>query len=316
MPAVPGLHHITAIASDPQANLNFYQQVLGQRLVKTTVNFDDPGTYHLYYGDAVGSPGTIMTFFPWRHLPRGRRGSGEVSAVAYAVPAGSLDFWRQHLGRLGLTFSDAPPRFGAPVLTLADPDGLALELVAVDRPADTRIWADSPIPPEHAIRGFFGVTLLLAEVEPTGRLLIQELGFTRAGQEGERSRYLAAGPGAGLTIDLLHRPEDPPARMGAGAIHHIAFRTIDDDAQTAYQFALQKSGYRVTPVQDRQYFHSIYFPSPGGVLFEIATDAPGFLYDEPEAELGQALKLPPWLESYRDQIAAALPPLERVADAA
>ncbi len=318
MRAIQGLHHITAVASDPQANYVFYHRLLGQRLVKTTVNFDDPGTYHLYYGDEVGTPGTIMTFFPWRRMVRGQVGAGETSAVAYAVPRDALDYWEARLSGQGVSVKRLAERFGDPVLRFYDPDGMKLELVATDGPAAIRHWAEGPVPEDYALGGFHSVSLLLTDVEATAALLVDRLGYRHVGSEGDRHRYAGASDEGALYVDLVHAPASSPGRFGAGSIHHIAFRTVDDDEQVAYQSALDRAGVGVTDVKDRQYFHSIYFRSPGGVLFEIATDAPGFLYDEPVATLGRSLKLPPWLEARREEIAAALPALDRdaVLDAA
>ncbi len=311
MQAVQGLHHITAVASDPQRNVDFYHDILGQRLVKKTVNFDDPGTYHLYYGDEVGTPGTIMTFFPWQHAPaaRGRRGNGETAAVAYSICPESVGFWRQRLAALDIRLGEASRRFGVEVIPFDDPAGMRLELIVSDEPATFRFWEAGAIPEKHALRGFHSVTLWLSEVERTAALLSEQLGYQFVGQEGTRYRYKAASNDIGLYVDLLHRPNQPRGRFGTGSIHHIAFRTVDDEEQLAYLKQLRRAGYGVSEVRDRQYFHSIYFRSPGGVLFEIATDAPGFYYDEPIAELGHNLKLPPWLEQHRPPISQALPTL-------
>jgi glyoxalase family protein len=318
MKPVQGLHHITAVAGDPQSNVEFYHQVLGQRLVKKTVNFDDPGTYHFYYGDEVGTPGTIMTYFPWQQMSRGRRGSGETAAVAYSIRPESVGFWQARLRKMGISLGPVDNRFGAEVLTFTDPDGMWLELIVSDEPATLRHWQEGPIPQQHALGGFHGVTLWLDEVEATAALLVDQLGYQFAGQKGNRYRYKGAsnseagsiGGDIGKYIDILHRPNQPQGQFGAGSIHHIAFRTVDDAEQQAYLQKLRQAGVRVTPVQDRQYFHSIYFRSPGGVLFEIATDAPGFPYDEPIPELGTHLKLPPWLEKHRPKIEEILPPIE------
>ncbi len=307
MQKVQGIHHITAIAGDPQRNINFYHHLLGQRLVKKTVNFDDPGTYHFYFADETGTPGTILTFFPWKHMTRGQRGNGEVAATAYSIPPASIPYWQERLAKQGVVIGERETRFGMEVINFQDPDGMVVELVVHDGNATFAHWEDGPIPAEHALRGFFGATLWVAEIKSTARLLIDSLGFTFIGNEGPRYRYQAASNDIGLTVDLLERPGMPFGRLGAGSVHHIAFRTVDDDEQIEYQHALRRDGYQVTVVMDRQYFHSIYFHSPGGVLFEIATDAPGFLYDEPRAELGTHLKLPPWLESRRSEIERRLP---------
>ncbi|MEZ4703510.1 MAG: ring-cleaving dioxygenase [Rhodothermales bacterium] len=313
MNAIQGLHHITAVAGDPQANLVFYQRVLGQRLVKTTVNFDDPGTYHLYYGDETGTPGTILTFFPWRHMPRGRVGAGETSAVAYAIPRDALSYWLERLTAFGLSVKEVEPRFGDRVIRFYDPDGMKLELVASGDPSTIQHWNEGPVDAAHALRGFHSVSLLLHEVEPTAELLTGQLGYRFVGTEGDRHRYAGASSDRGLYVDLVHAPNEAPGRFGAGSIHHIAFRTVDDEEQIAYQTRLYDAGVGVTEVKDRQYFHSIYFRSPGGVLFEIATDAPGFAYDEPVPALGSALKLPPWMEPRRAEIETRLPAIDRAA---
>lgn len=308
MQPIQGLHHITAFAKDPQRNVDFYHNGLGQRLVKTTVNFDDPGTYHLYYGDEVGTPGTIMTFFPWPRAARGVRGNGEVGASAYTIGAESLDYWRKRLVDFGAPVSSEETRFGYDVLTFDDPDGMSLELIVSDDPATFQFWEEGPVPAAHALRGFHGVTLWLAEAEPTAALLTEQMGYEFVGQEENRWRFKGSSNNIGMYLDLLIDPKRPSGRMGAGSVHHIAFRTRDDTEQLEYQQSLSRAGFGVTPVRDRQYFHSIYFRSPGGVLFEVATDAPGFAIDEPVEALGQSLKLPPWLESQRANIERALPP--------
>jgi glyoxalase family protein len=310
MQPIQGLHHITAMASDPQANIDFYHTILGQRLIKRTVNFDDPGTYHFYYGDQVGTPGTILTFFPWRRLKRGERGNGEATAVAYNISTASVNFWQDRLQEHGISLGETQTRFGQAVLPFHDPDGMKLELIVNDQPTTIQNWDDGPVAAQHALRGFHSVTLWVGQVQATAELLTGSLGYQFVGQEGNRYRFQGAADNVGLLVDLLERPNKPLARMGAGSIHHIAFRTVDDSEQQEYLSLLRGQGYNVSPVMDRQYFHSIYFRAPSGVLFEVATDAPGFLYDEPVAELGQSLKLPPWLELSRMEIAQALPPIE------
>jgi glyoxalase family protein len=310
MQPLPGIHHITAMASKPQANVDFYHNFLGQRLIKTTVNFDDPGTYHFYYGDEVGTPGTILTFFPWPHAARGRRGNGEVAASAYTICPESVDYWLARLAEHGVTPGEPQKRFGADVIPFQDPDGMIVELVVDESPAAIQPWAEGPVPAEHVLRGFHSATLWVAEVAGTADLLTKSMGYEFAGQEGSRYRFHAAGSAAGSTLDLLERPGQPHGRLGAGSVHHIAFRTANDEEQQAYLTSLRQRGYGVSPVMDRQYFHSIYFRAPSGVLFEIATDPPGFTYDEPVAELGTHLKLPPWLEPSRAQIRQMLPAFE------
>jgi glyoxalase family protein len=304
-----GIHHITAIASEPQRNLDFYTGLLGLRLVKLTVNFDDPGTYHFYYGDAAGSPGTILTFFPWPNARRGAVGNGQVSATAFAVPRTSLDFWRARLVSHGVPAEDLGLRFGEPVLRFADPDGMPLELVGVDEPGSARAWDASPVPAEHAIRGFHSATLAEADAAPTARLLTEVMGWQRVAREGARTRYRAPAGGAATLVDLLHDPSGRFGASGAGTVHHIAWRTPDDSAQVQWQRELAREGYRVSPVMDRNYFRSIYYREPGGVLFEIATDPPGFAVDEAPEHLGEALKLPAPHEHLRDALEKALPRL-------
>ncbi|WP_420596868.1 VOC family protein [Deinococcus sp.] len=297
---VQGLHHLTVMASDPQRNLDFYTQMLGQRLVKVTVNFDDPGTYHFYYGDLTGKPGTIMTHFPWPDAKRGVRGNGEVVAAAYSAPKQSLEFWRKRLGELSPQES---VRFGDTVLRLEDPDGTWVELVfdAEGEVSPVDIWPDSPVPAKHALRGFHSVTAWVRETAAVRDLLVSQLGFSEAAQEadaeGQRTRFMGSGQHVGLYVDAVERPGQPRGSFGAGSVHHVALRTRDDAEQQAYLQSLTAADYAPTPVQDRQYFHSIYFREPNGVLFEIATDAPGFADDEAVDELGKHLKLPQWYEA-------------------
>jgi len=297
-----GLHHITAVASDPQTNVEFYEDVLGQRLVKTTVNFDDPATYHLCYGDEVGSPGTIITFFPWPHMRPGRNGVGETATVAYAIPETSTGYWDARLSNLGIGVEHIDSRFGHAGLRFSDPSGMSIELIVSDQSALVRHWGDGPVPLQHAIQGFHGVTLWLAAVAPTAAVLTDVLQYTLVGQEDNRHRYRASASDGAACVDLVELPEQSPGVFGAGSIHHIAFRAANDLEQADYGKAPGRFGQRTTPVKDRQYFRSIYFREPGGVLFEVATDGPGFTHDETVQELGTALRLPPWLEGDRKQI--------------
>jgi glyoxalase family protein len=304
---IPGIHHITAIASDPQQNIDFYMGVLGQRLVKKTVNFDDPGSYHFYFGDEQGHPGTIMTFFAWPGAPRGRQGAGQIKATAFSVPAGALDFWVTRLSEHGVTGIERGTRFGEEVLSFSDPDGLPLELIAPLTP-DTRLgWASGPIPEAYAIRGFHSATLWVRNAVPSATLLTSGMGFILVGEEGQRSRYAAADERPGAFVDLLATPDAPAAYQAAGTVHHIAWRIADDVSQRAWRESLAARGLGVTDVRDRQYFRSIYFSEPGGILYEIATDPPGFAIDETPESLGTALKLPPWLERQRAAIERTLP---------
>ena len=303
---IAGLHHVTAIASDPQRNLDFYTETLGLRFVKRTINFDDPGSYHFYFGDDLGSPGTILTFFPWPHASRGSFGTGETAATAFSIPRGSLAFWETRLVDAGLSVTRQPERFGDTVLSFADPDGMRLELVGDAGAHEAHAPRTSLVPAEHAVRGFFGVTLSESGLERTSAVL-ERMGFVSAGQEGERHRFSAPGSALARHVDILVQPQSLRGRMGAGSVHHIAFRAKDDAAQLEWQKTIQGMALNVTPVQDRTYFHSIYFREPGGVLFEIATDPPGFALDEPIERLGEELKLPEWLEPRRKVVEAALP---------
>lgn len=306
---VTGLHHITAIASDPKRNLDFYTRVLGLRFVKKSVNQDDPGTYHLYYGDYAASPGTILTFFPWTGIARGRPGIGQAYATAFSVPIGSLAFWRERLTRLHVPFGTTEARFNDEVLPLNDPDGLHLELIAT-KEIDPRAPAPSAdVPAQFAIRGFHSSTLALRDDKPTAEMLVDGMGYLLVGHAGHRARYTVGAGGPGTYVDLLTEPALPRGLNGAGTVHHIAFRITDDHEQEAALASLRDRGAAVSPVIDRAYFKSIYYREPGGVLFEIATDGPGFAIDEPVESLGTKLSLPPRLESLRAQIESALPPL-------
>jgi glyoxalase family protein len=304
---IPGIHHVTAIAGDPQQNLDFYTGVLGLRLVKLTINFDDPATYHLYYGNEGGTPGTILTFFPWPGAPRGRHGTGQATVVSFAIPAGSAAFWMERLKASRIRFDGPFPRFEEQGLAFADPDGLRLELI--ETAAGNEPWRQGPVPAEHAIRGFHSVTLAEQSSDATAAFLTGVIGFRKAGESGNRLRY-SAGDSAGSTIDLLSVPEQRRGMVAVGTVHHVAWRAPDDAAQRGWQGQIAASGHDVTAVMDRKYFHSIYFHEPGGVLFEIATDPPGFTVDEPLEQLGRRLMLPPWLEPQRARIEEALPKLK------
>ncbi len=308
-----GIHHVTAIATDPRRNLEFYREVLGLRLVKKTVNFDDPGTYHLYFGDELGRPGTILTFFPWPGARRGERGAGQATTVALAVPADALGWWQERLARHGVAVERPRRRLAEEALALLDPDGLRLELVGEAGAGEPPAW-EGPVPGKRAIRGIHSVALTLAEPEASVELLTAGMGLRPAGEGDGRLRFAAAVPAVvGGRVDLLPRPGSAAGRVAAGSVHHVAWRVAGDVEQEGWRRRLVERGLGVTPVLDRTYFHSIYFREPGGVLFEIATDPPGFTIDEPPAELGSALRLPEWLEPHRERIAAALPPLEEAA---
>jgi len=305
-----GIHHVTSIAGDPQRNVDFCVGVLGLRLVKLTVNFDLPDTYHLYFGDAAGTPGTILTIFPWPRVARRRAGTGQVAVTAFTIPADSVGFWHDRLKRRGVELVGVERRFDDEVIGFADADGLRYELVGVSRPPDDSPWQDGPVPAEHALRGFHGVTLWEADFEPTATILTDLLDFRALGEEGGRTRYTAGEGGPAAAVDVLVVPSAPRGDEGVGTVHHVAWRTRDDASQRAWQERVAAFGLDVTPVRDREYFRSIYFREPGGVLFEIATDPPGFTVDEPLAALGSGLKLPPWLEPQRASIEQALPRLQ------
>ncbi|RYG44843.1 ring-cleaving dioxygenase, partial [bacterium] len=296
MERILGLHHITTIASDAAANYDFYVRFLGLRLVKKTVNFDDPGTYHLYYGDEEGHPGTIMTFFPWPGARRGRPGAGEATGVAFAIPVGSLSFWKSRAETQGHHVESLEGRLGDIGLSLRDPDGLRIELVESGVPGSPR----EDIPAEAAIGGFFAATLEIVDLLPTIGLLTGTMGLEPVADDGRRFRFRTV-TAPGQFIDLLHVPSGPWGQLGAGTVHHIAFRAKDDADQLGWRETLDAAGHEVTEVRDRNYFHSIYFREPGGVLFEIATDPPGFAVDEPKGTMGERLMLPEWLESQRVQ---------------
>ncbi len=306
---IVGLHHVTAIASEPQRNLDFYTEKLGLRFVKRTINFDDPGSYHFYFGDDAGSPGTILTFFPWPHAMRGAFGVGETSATAFSVPLASLDYWEKRLHEAGVAVERAGKRFEEELLTFADPDGLRLEIVGHADAREANAPRTSSVPVEHAIRGFFGVTLCESSYDKTAAVL-GTMGFHKIAEHDNRFRFAADGQALGNHIDVLVQPHLRHGRLGAGSVHHIAFRAADDASQLEWREVLEAASLDVTPVMDRTYFHSIYFREPGGVLFEIATDPPGFALDEPIESLGEALKLPPWLEPQRARVEAALPRIE------
>lgn len=302
------IHHITAIAGDPDRNLRFYARTLGLRFVKLTVNYDDPATYHFYYGDELGRPGTILTFFPWPGGSPGRLGTGLVAAVGFAIPSASLGFWIERLLAQGVRYQGPARRFDESVLALADPDGLALELVATDQAGQLPGWADGPVPSDHAIRGLHGATIWEDGDTGAAELLTGQLGFRRLGEEGTVLR-LRSPEARGAVLDLRRAPGFWRGGGGVGIVHHIAFRAADPEQQLVRRQALEEAGFEVTPVIDRTYFRSVYFREPGGVLFEIATDGPGFTLDEPAGELGSSLKLPPRLEAMRDRVAGALPPI-------
>ena len=307
---ISGLHHVTAIASDPQRNLDFYAGLLGLRLVKRTVNFDDPGTYHFYFADARGTPGTILTFFPWPGARRGSRGTGQVETTAFAIAPESVDYWVERFQGHQVSTERLVARFGEDVIRFFDPDGMLLELVASQTRAAVELYGESSIPKEHALRGFHSVSAALEGYERTAKLLTETFGYRLVEEAGNRFRFAGHDEAVGgRFIDLLCMPDSQRASGGAGSVHHIAFRAANDAEQRTWRERIVNLGYNVSPVMDRTYFHSIYFREPGGVLFEIATDPPGFTLDESLEELGSKLCLPPWLETSRAEIENILPPL-------
>jgi glyoxalase family protein len=332
---VLGIHHITAIARNPQRNIDFYSGVLGMRLVKLTVNFDDPTTYHLYYGDSLGHPGTILTFFPWSEAPKGYRGTGQVTAISFLIPSDSMSYWVDRLKHNGISFVGPSKRFSDEFVSFYDPDGLMLELIS-PRPSNDfqkqqhqpdNIWKEGPVTKEHAIRGFHSATLSEEGYERTASLLADTMGFKLVAKDSKEGRFRfgivknnsnqeqgggqAAGRGSiGSIVDLVCQPDISRGYVGIGTVHHIAWRAASDKHQIDLrQKIVNEAHLNPTPVIDRIYFHSVYFREPGGILFEIATDPPGFAIDERPEDLGKQLKLPEWLEPVREKIKQVLPPV-------
>ncbi|HEX8600683.1 MAG TPA: ring-cleaving dioxygenase [Chloroflexia bacterium] len=306
---VHGIHHITAIAGDAQENLDFYAGVLGMRLVKRSVNQDDPTTYHLFYADAEGHPGTDLTFFPWANMPGGRKGYGLNVEVPLAVPSGSLSFWADRLGHYGIMTADPETRFGERTLPFRDPHGLDLAFVETNDPRLFTPWDDSPIPVERQIRGLHAARLWERSLDNTARFLTGALGFEWLAEEGGWVRYGVDGGGSGKIVDIYEVPELRLGQWGVGSVHHVAWRVPDDEAELEVRRQVIAAGGRPTEVIDRFWFKSVYFREPGGVLFELATDGPGFAADEDPGHLGEQLVLPPWLEVQRSVIEGALPTL-------
>lgn len=306
---VTGLHHVTCIAGDPQRNLDFYTGTLGMRLVKRSVNQDAPDTYHLFYADAEGHAGTDLTFFPWPDLPPGRRGAGLTNEVGLAVPPGTLAWWSERLRSAGARVGEQATWFGEPVLRFEDPDGLALALVESDDAREFTPWAESPVEASRQVRGLHLVRLVERELEPTARFLTEGLGFAAAGEERGWHRFTVEGGGTSRALDIQVAPDAQRGEWGLGSVHHIAWRVPDGAAQRDVQAGVSRAGGRPTEVIDRFWFQSVYFREPGGALFEVATDGPGFTVDEPAEKLGERLILPPWLEPRRTEIERALPRL-------
>ncbi|HEX9613123.1 MAG TPA: ring-cleaving dioxygenase [Candidatus Bathyarchaeia archaeon] len=306
---VLGLHHVTAISSDSQKTLDFYTKILGLRLIKLTVNYDDPSTYHVYFGDEIGHPGTVLTFFPWPGQPRGRKGAGQVTETSFSIPRESIQYWQERLKSHGVSVEAPSKRVGDTVLSFEDQDGQGLELVG-SKGVDARIgWTNGPVPREHAIKGFHSVTLLEEVLERTESVLVDTLGLRQVSEEEDRFRYAAGKGSAGTIVDIVSRPKAQRGFISVGTVHHVAFRASDDEHQKDLRQEILKADLNVTPVINRNYFHSIYFREHGGVLFEVATDHPGFAIDESPEQLGTSLALPPWLENSRAEIEKNLPPV-------
>jgi len=309
--SILGIHHITAIASDAKRNYDFYTRVLGLRLVKKTVNFDDPETYHFYFGDEVGTPGTILTFFPWGNRVRqGRRGTQQVTEIGYSVPKGSLAFWKERLEANNVFFNNIAEKFGEQYLTFLDPDGLKLELTVPDK-GDTRTpWETDEVTAEHATRGFHHITITTEKMDATARILTDVFGYRLLQQEVNRYRFITDAVEQAALVDIVEAPGEAVGLVAGGAVHHVAFRVKDEAALMHYREKVRTLGLHITEKIDRNYFYSLYFREPGGVLFELATDNPGFATDETVAELGSGLKLPPQYEGYRERIESVLPKLD------
>jgi glyoxalase family protein len=311
MSRVHGIHHVTAISGDAQENLDFYTGVLGLRLVKRSINQDAPDTYHLFYADAEGHPGTDLTFFPWPKMPPGRKGIGLTVEVGFAVPEGSLAFWAERLEAMGVAVEDPERRFGETALRFRDPHGLELSLTEADEPREFSPWRQGPVPERHQIRGFHAVRLWERDLAASARFLGEALGFEAFGEDAGWHRFGADGGGSGRWVEIRELPGERRGSWGTGAVHHVAYRVADDAEQLGVRQRVLAAGGQPTPVIDRFWFKSVYFKEPGGVLFELATDTPGFTVDEDLAHLGERLILPPWYEPQRELIESVLPPLRR-----
>ena len=306
-----GLHHITAIAGEAQRNYDFYTRVLGTRLVKKTVNFDAPGTYHFYYGDEVGTPGSILTFFPWEGIQKGRTGTGMATEIGYSVPAGSLEFWKERFRQAGVKHGEVGERFGEAYLPLEDPDGLLLSLVVPKEEDGRKPWVGGEVKEDAATKGFHSVVLTLRTMGATARILTDIFGYQNTGQEGSRYRFATDAIGTANIVDVVEDPNGRPGVNAGGTNHHVAFRVKDDNVLMEFREKVRRLGYNITEKIDRNYFYSLYFREPGGVLFELASDNPGFAVDEPVSELGTHLMLPPQYERSRQRIEEVLPVLKQ-----
>ncbi|ALM47466.1 diguanylate cyclase [Flavobacterium psychrophilum] len=305
-----GIHHITAIAGDAKRNFNFYANILGLRFIKKTVNFDDPGTYHFYFGDEIGSAGTILTFFPWGEgIPQGRKGTGMATEIGYSVPKGSLEFWIERFEKYNVIYNKPAEKFGERYLTFLDPDGLKLELIEQNTEDTRKPWETDEVKAAHATRGFHNVTLTLNSITGTAAVLTDIFGYKLVGQESNRYRYATDAIDQASIVDLVELPAEKHGHVANGTVHHVAFRVLNDEILMHFREKVAEKNLNITPQIDRQYFHSLYFREPGGVLFEIATDNPGFTIDETLEDLGKGLKLPAQYESRRADIEAHLVPI-------
>jgi glyoxalase family protein len=307
---ISGIHHITAIAESAKRNLDFYSKVLGLRLVKKTVNFDDPGTYHFYFGDATGTPGSILTFFPWEGIVPGRRGAGMATEIGYSVPEHSFDFWMRRFDQYNIIYNKPSEKFGEPYLTFLDPDGLKLELI-VPSTKDERIpYETDEVKASSATRGFHNITLTLGSIKGTAEVLTDIFGYGLETTQVNRFRFRTDAIQHAAVVDLVEVPGEKKGHVAGGTVHHVAFRVKDEDTLMTFREKVLEKGLDITGKIDRNYFYSLYFREPGGVLFEIATDNPGFTVDETVAELGTHLKLPSRYESRREEILRTLPELD------
>jgi len=306
-----GLHHITAIAGEAQRNYNFYTKVLGLRLVKKTVNFDDPGTYHFYYGDEVGSPGSILTFFPWEGVQKGRTGTGMATEIGYSVPSASLEFWNHRFNELKVIHHPVNERFGEHYLSFEDPDGLLLNLVVPSIQDNRKPWTTTDVNADVATKGFHSVVLTVKKIEPTAKILTDIFGYQLLKQEGNRYRFITDTNTTANIVDIVEEPSGTYGHNAGGTNHHVAFRAKDDKVMMEFREKLISAGHNITEKIDRNYFYSLYFREPNGVLFEIASDNPGFAIDETVSELGTHLMLPSQYEDNRNRIEAWLPALDQ-----
>lgn len=306
---IQGIHHITAIAGNAQRNYDFYTKVLGLRMVKKTVNFDDPGTYHFYFGNENGTPGTILTFFPWQGIQQGRAGTGMATEIGYSVPEGSLEFWEDRFTQFNVQHGTIAERLGELYLPFQDPDGLNLNLIVPKKADNRQAWETAEVKAQNATKGFHSITLTLKTIKGTADILTEVFGYTLLEQEGNRYRYITTNIENAAIVDLIEAPQEERGIVAGGTNHHVAFRVANDEVLMNYREKILQRGINITPKINRDYFFSLYFREPGGVLFELATDNPGFTVDEPLDKLGTSLKLPVQYQPMRAEIEKALPEL-------